>query len=380
MNKNMKKIILIVTALVLYQIHAMSAGRIAEIWTKPAIFKADEAVSFYFDVTGTGLDGVTEDIYLWSWFPSEPDAGNFTNSSAFAKLVHVEGNIWRMDMTPTEYYNVDASTITGFYGLLKNKDGSKVTDAFAPDQIPANDIKLYDLTTIKGSALTDYYPKTFTKDRPLSILVNTHNTWSNCETTAVQGDLATASNVHMEGGVNSWDIKVENNASNLAKTAMTSLGDGVYRMDLIIQDYFALPAGYDLQTINMIFADDASTHFGKGAACADFQLLAPDVPEVIPPELSFFPQKISKKDILVITRTNNEFGVTALHYKITVGVDEIIIAQGDFEGSNTSMSAYIDLVTPLKGIATVDKINVVITDNKGRIVTNTDINLVQLTN
>jgi len=32
---------------------AMAAGRIAEIWTQPAVFKADEPVSWFFDVTGT---------------------------------------------------------------------------------------------------------------------------------------------------------------------------------------------------------------------------------------------------------------------------------------------------------------------------------------
>jgi hypothetical protein len=373
----MKKTILIIITLVLYQIHAISAGRIAEIWTKPAVFKADEAVSFFFDVTGTDLDGVTEGIYLWSWFPTEPDAGNFANSSNFAALIHVEGNIWRMDMVPTVYYSADASTITAFYGLLKNKDGSKVTDAFAPDQVPPNDIKIYDLSSIKGSSLTDFYPKTFTKDRPLSILVNANNTWSNCETTPVKGDLANASNVHIHSGVNAWDIQVQNNADNLAKTSMTSLGGGVYRMDLILNDYFALPAGYNLQEINFVFADDTWAHTGKGVACADFQILAPDIPEIIPPDLSFFPLKISKKDILVITRTNNEFGVTALHYIITAGD---VVIEGDFEGSNASMSAYIDLVTSLKNVTTIDKLNVVIKDNKNRTVTNTDIPLVQLTN
>jgi hypothetical protein len=370
----MKKIILILT-IALGHVYAMSAGRIAEIWTQPAVFTATDSVSWFFDVTGTDLAGETEGVYLWSWFPTEPDAGNFNNSSDFAALTHVEGNIWRMDMVPTEYYGVEASTITAFYGLLKNDNGSKVTDAFAPDQVPPNDIKIYDLSYIKGTALIDYYPKEFTTDRPLSILINANNTWSGCETSAVQGDLATASNVHMHGGVNFWDIQVQNNAANLEKTLLTDLGDGIYRMDLIPDEYFALPEGYVVSNINMVFADAAWAHTGSDVACADFLIIAPEAPEIIPPELLFFPQKISKKDLLIITRENNEPSVTNLYYTITAGDIEIT---GELEGNADAMRAYIDLVTPLKDAGALDKINVVITDNNDRIITNTDIYLIQL--
>ncbi len=373
----MKKYILIAISIVVSQMHALSQGRIAEIWTEPAVFMADEAVSWYFDVTGTALDGEEEGVYLWSWFPTEPDAGNWSNPSAFAALTQVEGNVWRMDMVPTDYYGVEASTITAFYGLLKNLDGSKVTDAFAPDSDPPNDIKLYDLSTIKGSALIDYYPKEFTADRPFSILVNAGNTWSKCETTAVQGDLANASNVHMHSGVNFWDIEVQNSPENLDKTLLTGLGDKVYRIDLTLNDYYSLPEDYEVENINMVFADETWAYMGKDVACADFLILAPDVPEIIPPELSFLPQKISKKDILVITRTNNEPNVTSLEYTITAG--DIIIS-GEFEGNSAKMMAYIDLVTPLKDVSDLEKINVVIKDNNDRTITDMDINLIQLNN
>jgi hypothetical protein len=367
----MKKIICTFLIILTMPLAAMAAGRIAEIWTQPAVFKADEPVSWFFDVTGTDLEGLTTGVYMWTWFPSEPDAGHFTNSSEFAALTYVEGNIWRFDLTPTEYYNVEAGTITAFYGLLKNKDGSKSTDAFAPDQVPANDISLYSLSTIKGTAVLDYYPKMFTSDRPLSILINAKNTWSDCETTAVQGDLANASNVHMHGGVNLWDIIVENNTANLDKTELTALGDDVYRMDLILEDYFALPDGYDLNNINMVFADDAWSHTGKDQSCADFMINLTEEPVS---ELKFFPQKISRKDILVIIRSNNESYVTSMNYTITAGM---AVLTGSFEGNADEMSAYIDLATGLKGL-NPEKINVVITDNSGRTITDTDISLIPL--
>jgi hypothetical protein len=372
----MKKIFLITAGYVLVLYSVLAQAPIAEIWTEPAIFLADEPVSWYFDITGTSLAGETEGVYMWSWYPTEPDSGNWLNSSEFAAMTYVEGNIWRMDLTPTEYYGVEASTISAFYGLLKNKDGSKFTGAFAPDQVPPNDIKIYDLSTIKGAALIDYYPKEFSTDRPLSILVNAGNTWSKCETSAVQGDLANAENVHLHGGVNLWDIQVQNNSENLDKTRLTDLSDDVYRIDFILEDYFALPENYTLENINMVFADSSWTYEGKDVACADFLIIAPEMPEVIPPELSFYPQKISKKDILIITRKNNESNVTNLYYTITAGTATI---NGEFEGTVDEMTAYIDLVTPLKDITGLETINVVITDNNDRTITDTDITLIQLT-
>jgi len=372
----MKKIILIINMIVLPLV-ASSQGRIAEIWTQPAIFTATDSVSWFFDVTGTALDGETEGIYMWTWFPSEPDAGNFNNSSDFAALHHVEGNIWRFDLVPADYYGVDAGTITAFYGLLKNDNGSKVTDAFAPDQVPPNDIKIYDLSTIRGTARIDYFPKQFTVDRPLSILVNAANTWSDCATSPVQGELAQADNVHMHSGVNNWAIQVQNNAENLEKTEMVHIGDSIYRIDLILNDYFDLPDNYPLEHINIVFGDDGWAHEGKDEDCADFAIAAPEIPEVVTPELLFFLQKISKKDLLIIKRTNNEAGVTALHYVITAGTTEL---SGDFEGTAAEMTAYIDLVTPLKDIQNLETINIVITDNNDRTITDIDISLSQLPN
>ena len=373
----MKKIVLTAYIIVFSLYNGFTQGRIAEIWTEPAVFLADEPVSWYFDVSGTALDGETEGVYLWSWFPTEPDEGNFANSSEFAALTHVEGNIWRMDMTPTEYYGVEASTISAFYGLLKNKNGTKVTDAFAPDQVPPNDIKIYDLATIKGAALIDYYPKEFTTDRPLSVLVNAGNTWSDCGTTPVQGDLANAANVHLHGGLNLWDIQVQNNAENLEKTRLTDIGDNVYRIDFILDEYFSLSESYIVETVNLVFADSSGAYEGKDVDCADFLIVAPEIPEVLPPELAFFPQKISKRDILIITRKNNESYVTGLYYTITAGD---VTIEGEFEGNAAEMTAYIDLVTPLMDISGLEIINVVITDNNARIITDTDITLIQLTN
>ncbi len=371
----MKKIALYFFFLIFIPVSISAQNSIAEIWTEPAVYRADEQVSWYFDLTGTQLEGETDGVYLWVWFPSEPDAGNWTNSSDFAKLTLVKGNIWRMDLIPSVYFNLPVSNIVAFYGLLKNKDGSKVTNPFAPDQTPRNDIQMFNFTNIETEAIMEYYPVNFKLDRPLSILVNANKTWSNCATSAVQGDLANADNVHIHSGVNFWSVVVENNPANLAKTELTFIGNGIYRMDFILNNYFQLTDNYELKSINFLFASDNWAHLGQAAACADFIILPPDAPEIIPPELIFFPQKISKKDILVIIRKNNEPNVSQINY--TISANDTELQTGAFTGNTDDMKTFINLIPLLKNITT-DKIHVLLKDNNNRTISNIDLPIVDL--
>lgn len=354
----------------------LAQGRIAEIWTQPAVFKADEQVTLFFDVTGTELADINEDIYLWSWYPSEPDAGNGANSSDFAKLTKVEGNVWKISMIPTEYYGVEASQISAFYGLLKTKNFSKATGAFAPDSDPPNHISIYGLNTIQGEAIIDYHPKQFKLDRPLSVLVNANNTWPDkCEGNPVQGELANAPNVHVHSGINTWSKVVENNPANANKTKLTHLGGGIYRWDIIPNEYFDLVTGFPVENISMVFASSDWAFIGKGANCSDFFIDVPALPDMPVPKLSFFPSKFSSKDIFCIIRKDNEPFVNALNYSISSGGKTFT---GTFEGTNKEFTAYVNLVDQLKEAGSVDKIKVVITDNTGRKVLDSDIPLVKL--
>ena len=46
-----------------------------KVWTVPAVFTADQEVTFYYDVTDVGFPAGV-DLYLWAWQPTEPDAGH----------------------------------------------------------------------------------------------------------------------------------------------------------------------------------------------------------------------------------------------------------------------------------------------------------------
>ena len=371
----MKKIVYTLLLMLVAPFWLMSQNAIQEIWTQPAAFKADEMISVFFDVTGTPLDGISESegVRVWTWFPNNPDE-NWANPSEKTKLKHVNGNIWRWDLNPAALYNLPANQITGIYGQLQNYAGTKITDAFAPDK--GNAITVYSLSTILADdAIIEYYPKQFTQDRPLSILINANNTWSDCESTPAKGKLASAPDVRMHGGVNGWEIQVMNNTENLAKTALTHLGNGIYRKDIVLNDYFGLAANYTVTGINMVFADKTWAYQGKGLNCADFYIQAPEKVVETVPTLIFFPQKVSKKDLLCILRQNNESSVTGLTYTLTAGT---LTHSGDFEGTTKEMIAYINLVDLLKDSNDVEKIHVTIKSKTGKIISETDIPLVQI--
>ena len=372
-----KKIIYTFLVVLLLPFVLFSQGRIAEIWSEPAVFVADEEVTFYFDLTGTELAAVAEEqgVCVWTWFPADPGE-TWGSPSEDAQLEQVDGNVWKWVITPTEFYGVDASSISAFYGQLQTHSGNKIS-LFAPDQDPPNHIAIYGLNTIKGDdIIIDYFPKQFSLDRPLSVLLNAGNSYpDNCGDNPILGELANAPNVHVHSGVNDWAVVVENNPANVNKTELTNLGDGIYRWDFIPSEYFGLEEGMPVTNISAVFASQDWSFIGKNVGCSDFFIDVPEQPEIPIPELIFFPSKVSKKDILCIIRSENEPFVSSLEYTITASSKTI---KGSFEGNSKEMIAYINLANELSDSGDLEKVHVLIKDNTGRVVSENDIPLVQL--
>lgn len=373
----MKKIFQLIIIFLLAPALAMAQGRIAEIWSQPAVFIGNEQVSIFFDITGTELASVAEEqgVCVWTWYPADPGDA-WGNPSDKTKLKHVSGNIWRWDLNPAELYKVEASSISALYGQLQTHKGEKQA-LFAPDQDPPNHIQLYSLNAIKADeTIIDIFPKQFSVDKPVSVLVNTNHTYPDqCGDNPVLGELAGAPNVHVHGGVNNWTIVVENNPANVNKTALTHLGDGIYRWDFIPKDYFGLANDFVLTNISAVFASNNWAYIGKNTGCTDFFIDAPEIPDMPVPDLVFFPSKISRRDLLTIIRSDNEPYVSAMDYTITAGNK---ILKGSFTGTNKTLTAYINLADELKDAGNPEKIHVQLKDNTGRIVSSNDLQLVPL--
>lgn len=333
------------------------AGDIADIWSYPVVYQYTEQVSWYFDLAGTTFTE-DEDIYIWVWSPSEPDAGNWENSSEFAKLTYEGDFIWRFDITPTEYFGVTSEDIVnsaGFWLRLKNKDGSKQSSV---GSVPVTSFDSF----FTADEVVRSYPTNPSLDEPLSILFNSN---------LVDG-FAGATSVHMHSGLNDWEVLQEYQSwlpEIVEKTKLKDMGDGFYKMDLIPNEYYPVPEDYVMENITFLFVKN-----DWELTSPEQKLIAADVEEPPTPVFSFFPLKISQNDVLGMRRIYNERAVTSLKYTITAGSKEI---SGEFTGDSDEIKGFVDLVTELKGIADLTSIHVVVTDNNDRLITETDIPLVE---
>lgn len=109
-------------------------------YVQPSPTGADEEMTLYIDISQS-VDGSQnnalkailtdhpdEDVYLWSWNPASPVAGNgdWDASNEDMKLTHVSGLLYSMTFIPTEFYGVDGSTVfqNGISCLAKLSDGN----------------------------------------------------------------------------------------------------------------------------------------------------------------------------------------------------------------------------------------------------------------
>lgn len=337
------------------QAQTEEAGDVGAMWSYPVVYKYDEEVTWYFDLSGTTFEAES-DIYLWMWSPSEPDAGNWENSSDFAKLDY-EGNlVWSMTLTPTEYFSktpAEIASSAGFWCRLKNKTGTKQSGVA---QVAYTDFSSF----YTANELIRSYPTAPTIDKGISILFNAN----------LQPGFEDATSVHMHSGLNNWEISQEYQAwlpEIVEKTKLKNLGDGFYKMDLVPKDYYNTPDGFVMNNLVFLMVKD-----NWAGTTPDQVINAGEYIPPPPPEFRFFPLQLSKKDFLGIIRKNNEPGVNKLIYTITAND---IILTGEFTGNVSEIKGFVNLVTPLQNVQNLTEIHVVVKDNNNNVISDTIIPL-----
>lgn len=347
-------------------------GTPAKVWTYPVIYALDQEVTWYFDMTGTGFTE-KQDLYLWAWSPSEPDAGNFDNSSDFAKLEYVSGMTWKKTLTPTKYFNktvADIEASAGFWMRLKGKGNEKQSDVI---QAPWS---VGDIKTFKESGeAVQIFPQKFYLDEPLSILVNAEKLWVGGTQSGLAGE-----EIFLHSGLNNFAAGaiVEANMGNpdlVKKTRLTPIGNNIYKIDFIPREYYGVGEDFVMENIEFLFPTKDWAKVGTNEGGKNFVILAPGVPIPLDPIFSFFPQKFSQFDILTLIRKNNEKNSQGLIYNITAGTKTIT---GEFTGNKDEMRAYINLFQSLSTEPSIDKINLLVKDKNGAEIIKTDIPLVPL--
>lgn len=363
----MRKIILhlIVSLLPILAFAAEPAGTIAKIWSFPVVYNYDEEVTWYFDLQGTTFTP-EEDVYLWIWSPSEPDAGNWENSSDFTRLTHVGSMVWKITLTPTLFFNRTADAIAasaGFWFRLKTKTGTKESDVASIPQVyglPGTIVNDF----IAADSLIKSFPSAPLVNQPISILFNSNLI------EAFEG----ATSIHMHAGLNNWAIEQLYQAhlpEIVEKTRLKHMGDGIYRMDLIPNVYFPnVPVDFVFENLVFLFVKD-----NWAATTPDQVILADEFIPPPPPTLTLFPLRISQRDIMMIIRSDNESGVNMLRYTVTAGSKAF---SGEISGTTAQIKGFINLVTELQGIEGLTNIRLVLRDNNDRLILDSNIPLVKL--
>ncbi|NMH29340.1 hypothetical protein [Flavobacterium silvaticum] len=357
----MKKILYTILAIVAFLPVAKAqeaAGTIANMWSFPVIYQYDEEVTWNFDLSGTTF-AQGEDVYIWIWSPSEPDAGNWENSSDFAKLTWSHDFIWTFTLTPTVYFNRTPEEIAasaGFWFRLKDDAGTKQSEVA---NFPYN--AEYTSFFTAGEIMRSY-PEHPLIDSPISILFNAN----------LAPGFADATSVHMHSGMNTWSVLQEYQAwlpEIVEKTALKNMGNGFWKMDLIPSQYYNnIPDGFVMENITFIFVKD---NWAGTTPSPDLVIYAGDFVPPPPPVFRYFPMQVSKKDFLGIIRNNNEPGINTLLYTVTAGTTTV---EGSFTGGTAEIKGFINLPSALQN-STATEIHVLVKDNTNRTISEATIPL-----
>lgn len=349
----------------------IEAGAPYKVWTYPVVYRASDQVIWYFDMTDTKFKS-GEDLYLWTWAPSEPDAGNWDNSSDFAKLAYLGDNIYSMTLIPEQYYGKPAADINGnddvFWGRLKTKDGTTQSDVFQVNTSHP-DWKAF----IESGEAVQAFPTKFSLKDPLSLLVDI----SKIPFAGKAGGLKdiTWESLHLHSGLDMWTVKVEANMGDpeiIEQTKLTHVEGDIYRKDMVPMEYYGVETDYEPENIAWLI----TTHNPDWAGTTPDAVLKAAAAVPYPdPAFSFFPQKFCSLDILTMTRQYNGKTDGDLTYHITAG--EKVIT-GALPGNRDKRTAAINLAKELAGMTGLTLIHLTITNSNSVTVVDTDLPLVPL--
>ncbi|UII25258.1 T9SS type A sorting domain-containing protein [Fulvivirga maritima] len=105
----------------------------AQVNTNPAIPIADESVTITVDVSGTGLAGYSDDVWIWAWIeqgasdidaPTNVNPATSAQDAAMMTRSQSDPDIYSITFTPTAFFGVTSDQIEEVGLLLKGRDWS----------------------------------------------------------------------------------------------------------------------------------------------------------------------------------------------------------------------------------------------------------------
>ena len=112
---------------------SLSLAAQKKVWVEPSgnDFDPTKPCELFIDISQCEcqrLVGHPGPLYIWTWMPADPviGNGNWTASNTALEMKNEGGDVWSFEMTPTEFYGVDAATVyqKDFMLLAKALDGT----------------------------------------------------------------------------------------------------------------------------------------------------------------------------------------------------------------------------------------------------------------
>jgi hypothetical protein len=196
-------------------------------------------------IQNNGLSGILDAhpdtaVYLWTWDPSGPAAGNgdWDNSASHQELNKVGPKLYSMTFVPTEYYGVDGPQLfsRGISCLAKLRNGAEV-EGF-PFEAKSEDMHV-DIIPKLCDARLCVFPELREPDDYITI------TYDNTKETLYEGLQGMGEDdcyIYLLGKVDAFtsvELSIESEATQNPDLKLQSMGDGRFRTTLIPEDLFA---------------------------------------------------------------------------------------------------------------------------------------------
>lgn len=291
--KKFKHILLWVIVLFSVNVFAENVGKVNAIYSHPAAFKPDQEVTFYFDLSGTGLVGMT-DLHLYSWMPKEIEPWGSPSANTLLTKDPNNDALYSLTCIPTDLWG---TTFDNFglqiFGLIKTADGSKQTDDFS--EANGNAFKLFDYTAL-SSSIAVVIPPDFIFDKPISIVVNLATAWSDGGSS--QGQLI-GEPVYIWLGMNSWSPGSQFNALGNPNARCDNVAHetNLAQYNFWPKDVFPTPA--TIKELDFLFNNGTWDKSARDVGGSDFKF-KPLVTGAGTGAFTLFPKKATQLDIISI--------------------------------------------------------------------------------
>lgn len=223
-----------------------------KVYVLPSPTDANSEMTLFIDmnqsedgIQNNGLSGILDAypdtaVYLWTWDPSGPAAGNgdWDNSASHQELNKVGPKLYSMTFVPTEYYGVDGPQLfsRGISCLAKLRNGAEA-EGF-PFEAKSEDMHV-DIIPKLCDARLCVFPELREPDDYITI------TYDNTKETLYEGLQGMADDdcyIYLLGKVDAFtsvELSIESEVTQNPDLKLQSMGDGRFRTTLIPEDLFA---------------------------------------------------------------------------------------------------------------------------------------------